>query len=437
MRRIIIMGAVLTLALLAACASSNRSVTSSTTVTTTSTTVAPAKTLARIWYLLHDRVVPVYRPVADLGEAVASLLGPPRSDDVGVTVGITTAIPTGTAMRSVSRVGGITSVDLTRQFESGGATLSLSARLAQLVYTATEGDEAGRVRISLDGIDDSHPLGRADVASFKPRVIIEDPKPGALLRTPFRVGGQNTTYENTVAVEVRDSAGNVLLSSFTTGSGPIHDRIGYPVWGPFEASYALASVGTGSGVVAVYETSAEDGKITSWFAVPVRFSHELSGDLPGAGNKPVSIPDTAGGPNSTAALVDVRTGRHVGFERVVFEFSNTLPGYSVRYVELPITADPSDLPIDLLADGALMVRMSAASGVDLSSADARRTYTGPTRVGAGYPAVHEVVQVGDFEGVLQWAISTWTRPPFRVTTLANPPRLVIDIASAAVLPASS
>jgi hypothetical protein len=51
----------------------------------------------------------------------------------------------------------------------------------------------------------------------------------------------------------------------------------------------------------------------------------------------------------------------------------------------------------------------------------------------GAPGVHEVVQVGDFEAVLQWAINVWTRPPFTVFTLLNPPRVVIDVADAVPL----
>jgi hypothetical protein len=45
-----------------------------------------------------------------------------------------------------------------------------------------------------------------------------------------------------------------------------------------------------------------------------------------------------------------------------------------------------------------------------------------------------VVQVGDYEAVLTWAVGVWTRPPFTVTTLTNPARVVIDIASAARVP---
>jgi hypothetical protein len=45
------------------------------------------------------------------------------------------------------------------------------------------------------------------------------------------------------------------------------------------------------------------------------------------------------------------------------------------------------------------------------------------RVGA------RVVETGDFEAVLHWAIGTDVRADFRVSTLNSPPRLVIDVSS--------
>ena len=428
-----------------AAATSTTSSTITTIVSSTTSTTDPApRALLRVWFLLGERLVPIYRHGSSPDDAVAEVVRPPRSDDLGGPGAVTTAIPSGTRLRSISIADRIANIDLSSEFESGGGSLSMMARLAQLVYTATENPAVDRVRLHIDGVkvdsiggegvNVSQPLGREDFVDFRPRVMLTDPLPGATVTSPFRIAGVNSTYENTVALAVVDDANTTLITSFTTGRGPIFDHLGRPMWGPFEASIALDTMGTGAGLVVASEASAEDGRVTSWFAVPVVFGAGPAARLPDSTRDPVSTPDTPGGPGLTAALVDVRTARHPGFERVVFEFANTLPGYSVGYVRPPITADPSDLPIDLLADGVLVVRMSSASGVDLTSPQATETYTGPSRIAAGYPAVHEVIRIGDFEGVLQWAISTWTRPPFRVMTLSNPPRLIIDVASAAVLP---
>lgn len=43
-------------------------------------------------------------------------------------------------------------------------------------------------------------------------------------------------------------------------------------------------------------------------------------------------------------------------------------------------------------------------------------------------AVQQVKLTCDFEGELTWALGVGGQRPFRVTTLADPPRLVVDVA---------
>lgn len=152
--------------------------------------------------------------------------------------------------------------------------------------------------------------------------------------------------------------------------------------------------------------------------------------LPGAGTTPVSTPPGENGPGLTALLSDVRTGRHDGYERVVFEFAGeVLPGSSVRYEAPPFVADPSGEPVAVSGGAFLAVRMAWASGFDLSG-DLGQVYTGPTRLVVGAPVVSELVQTGDFEAVLDWVIGLDGRHPFRVSTLDDPVRLVIDFPTA-------
>ena len=151
--------------------------------------------------------------------------------------------------------------------------------------------------------------------------------------------------------------------------------------------------------------------------------------LPGAATTPVSTPEGVNGPGLTALLVDVRTGRHDGYERVVFEFlGDRVPGYAVQYVDPPFTADPSDLPVAIDGDAFLRVRMAWASGYDLTG-DLGQVYTGPDRIDVNAPVVQELVLLGDFEAVLSWVIGVDAEHPFRVTVLDEPARIVIDIAT--------
>jgi hypothetical protein len=106
-----------------------------------------------------------------------------------------------------------------------------------------------------------------------------------------------------------------------------------------------------------------------------------------------------------------------------------VPGYDARYVARPITEDPSDRPVSLKGDAVLRIRLEPASGVDLTSAGATRTYTGSTRLRADTEVVNEAVLIGDFESVMTWVLGVDGKQPFRVTTLSNPNRLVIDVST--------
>jgi hypothetical protein len=129
----------------------------------------------------------------------------------------------------------------------------------------------------------------------------------------------------------------------------------------------------------------------------------------------------------TALLTAVRAARHEGYDRVVFEFRNALPGYDVRYVEPPVHADGSGDVVDVDGAFVLQVRMENALDADLGDPAAPMTYTGPQRFSPGTPEIAELVRTGGFEGVLTWVAGVRDRVDFRVTTLDGPPRLVVDL----------
>jgi hypothetical protein len=138
-------------------------------------------------------------------------------------------------------------------------------------------------------------------------------------------------------------------------------------------------------------------------------------------------PRTAEATNAEIALLsDVRAARHEGYDRVVFEFRNELPGYDIRYAEGPVSEDGSGRKVDVDGEHVVVVRMDNALDADLNEESAPRTYTGPTRFAPPTPVVAELVRTGGFEGVLTWAVGLRDRVDFRVTTLESPPRLVLD-----------
>ena len=145
--------------------------------------------------------------------------------------------------------------------------------------------------------------------------------------------------------------------------------------------------------------------------------------LAGASTEPVVV----GASNKdTALLTAVRAARHEGYDRVVFQFANALPGYDARYVQRPILEDASGRDVAVEGAEVVRIRMENALDADLSDESAPRTYKGPSRFHPGTPEVVELVRSGGFEGVLTWVAGLQDRVAFKVSTLQSPPRLIVD-----------
>ena len=138
----------------------------------------------------------------------------------------------------------------------------------------------------------------------------------------------------------------------------------------------------------------------------------------------VSTPPSSAPP--VALLDTIEIGDHPEFERVVFEFTNQVPGYHVGYATGPIIEDGSGDTLTVGGTAKIAVRMEAAAGFDLSGAG-QQTYNGSNPIVHNGAIVIELVRSGDFEAVLSWVIGVGSTQPFNVTTLTSPPRLVIDI----------
>jgi len=148
--------------------------------------------------------------------------------------------------------------------------------------------------------------------------------------------------------------------------------------------------------------------------------------LEGAGTTPVVAAATSSG---TALLNRIAVGRHEGYDRVVFQFQNALPGYRVEYVQPPLKEDGSGKPVRVQGNAVVVVRMDPASGFDLNTGEGVMVYKGPRRIdasAAGTSVVQELVRSGDFEAVLSWAIGLSDKVDFLVRTATSPSRLIVD-----------
>ncbi|MCZ7630687.1 MAG: hypothetical protein M5U19_17365 [Microthrixaceae bacterium] len=187
--------------------------------------------------------------------------------------------------------------------------------------------------------------------------------------------------------------------------------------------------GTGGGST----TTSEAGSTTSGTDPPV--GSDTTEDIPvdedpggitvpeGASTAPVSVPAPA---IDQTGITAVRTARHEGFDRVVFEFDGALPGYEVLYAEKPVTEDGSGEEVAVEGPFVVTVRMTPAGSVRFTEDGYEETCTGPDRVPGAGSTVTEVVQTGDFEGQATWAVGLADRVDFAVSTLESPARLVVD-----------
>ena len=101
-----------------------------------------------------------------------------------------------------------------------------------------------------------------------------------------------------------------------------------------------------------------------------------------------------------------------------------MPGYRVEYVDDPVRLSPSDLEVDIAGAATLVLSVAVwMMAMDGESYEGTED-TLPTNV----EVIQELRLIENFEGMHQWAIGLDRERPFSVTTLSDPPRIVIDIA---------
>ncbi|HEY2264470.1 MAG TPA: hypothetical protein VGI96_17735 [Streptosporangiaceae bacterium] len=122
-------------------------------------------------------------------------------------------------------------------------------------------------------------------------------------------------------------------------------------------------------------------------------------------------------------LTAVRTGKHGGYDRVVFQFSGGLPAVTTERVAT-VYADPRGTPVSLAGKSRLHVVFRGASAN--CPQPAHRTWTGPSVLTPRYPQLLMIRAAGDFEGYLSFGIGLAARGGYHVSRLAGPDRVVID-----------
>jgi hypothetical protein len=137
-------------------------------------------------------------------------------------------------------------------------------------------------------------------------------------------------------------------------------------------------------------------------------------------------PYAVDGTRERAHIADVRTGRHPGYDRAVFEFERGIPALDVKVGQPPLTYDPSGLPMDVAGEDFLILILRGGTGI---TPNGRQTYDGLTEFTPGGDVLVEFEQAGDFEAQSEWVAGLTGPACIRVFTLTGPDRLVIDFAA--------
>ena len=185
--------------------------------------------------------------------------------------GLTSAVPRGTKVRSVWIQNGTATIDVANRFQSGGGSLSMTARLAQLVYTATALDGVKRVELKLngkkveaiggEGILVDTPRTRAHFARLLPKLALETPAQGATLkRGRVTVKGTAQTRSSSFTLVLTDGDGLIAARKVV--------RVEAGARVPFSATLAFAPEKPGWGAVIAYEGTA--GRQQNLVEIPVR-----------------------------------------------------------------------------------------------------------------------------------------------------------------------
>jgi hypothetical protein len=248
--------------------------TSASTAPASTTSVSPdGETAVRVYFAWNEKVGTAGRTVdavdAEEGAVEALLDGP---DAFETDIGMTTQIPELTELLDLAITGGEATVNLSSEFQSGGGSLSMELRTAQVVFTLTQFDDVDTVTIEIDGSEvegiggegiPANDLTREDFANVTPRILVESPVPGATVTSPVNVFGIGNTFEANVRYSITDPEGLILAEGFTTTANA-------GTWSDFSFTAEFTTDREGLGAVIVFQDDADTGAQSDVYEVPVR-----------------------------------------------------------------------------------------------------------------------------------------------------------------------
>lgn len=194
--------------------------------------------------------------------AMGALLAGPTGAESAERV-ITSAVPDGSRLLGLTIANGVATVDLSSEFESGGGSLSITVRLAQVVYTLTQFPTVQSVLFEIDGRPVSvfsgeglildGPVDRAAFDDVLPSIYVDRPAYGAAIGNPAQIVGSANVFEATFLVTLLDGDGATIAEAQTMATCGTGCRGTFDVTVPYDVAQA------GWGTLRVWDGSARDG----------------------------------------------------------------------------------------------------------------------------------------------------------------------------------
>lgn len=243
---------------------------------TTSTTAVQNAMNVNVYFSREEKICATSRSIPETQQVGAAAMralldGPtPEEEDWGMV----TSIPEGTTFLGLTIDGGVATVDLSKEYASGGGSLSMLMRLAEVVFTLTQFPTVDGVNFKLDGkpIDVlggeglilDHPMSREDYEELSPAILVESPTFETTVESPLRLTGTANVFEAVFRANVVNWDGLIIADEVVTASSGTGTRGTFDVTIPFDVE------SPGRGALIVFAESPKDGAPMDVVEIPLQ-----------------------------------------------------------------------------------------------------------------------------------------------------------------------
>ncbi len=250
-----------------------------TTAPSETTTTTVEETMAvRVYFSCGEQICASTREIPQTLEvgaaAMRALLEGPT--DAEREAGMVSNIPDGTTFLGLNIADGVATVDLSREYSSGGGSLSMFMRLAQVVFTLTQFPTVEGVDFKLDGepidvlggegIIIDRPQTRDDYESMSPAILVESPTLGQTVSSPLRITGTANVFEAVFQVNIVNWDGLIIAEEMVMASSGTGTRGTFDVTVPFTVDQP------GLGGLIVFAESPKDGSQINVVEIPLQLA---------------------------------------------------------------------------------------------------------------------------------------------------------------------